>query len=899
MNQGSIVPGSGSSDTPEMSFSALFQLRSDDLRSEAEVETRLLAPLFARLGYPASTVIPKTAVPPLLVASGRRQASIRPDFLLRAVTGHAKVVVEAKDPGEGIQEAWGQAAGYALSYNATRPPEERIRWIIISNGHITSLYQHDSALPTLTLRLSDFVSGSPPYAALRALVKYQSADAVAPAALGFDIVAPAALNVHFEAAHQLIWRKQKLSPTDAFFEFCKFMFLKITEDKKREAAMAEGRTELFPLTTQWLTDQRATSSHPVRDLFHRLRDDLEAEIPNGKKRIFDHGETLRLSAETCRELILRFERINLSSIDEDLNGRMFEVFLNEAVRGKELGQYFTPRPIVDFMARIALQSFQDLRNAPKVLDACCGTAGFLIEAMAYQVAAISNDTRLQGGEPAEIERRIKNQLLFGIEANERVSRVARINMYLHGDGGSHIFHGDGLDNDPPVTDDLVAERRREIQEHRREISEGSFDLVLTNPPFSMTYNVGEPDEERILAQLRAWGESEALSDAEITAQLASANSMKSNILFMFRYYKLLRPGGEMLIVIDDTLLNGDTLLIVRRWILDHFVILGVHSLPFNAFFKAKANIKTSILHLRKKGDGMSMQGHVFMSILNNVGHDNSLGDTPARNNLNDVLNVWLEWQRTGQLTTIIRYNQDRSENLESPEEIWLTAPENLNVARLDAFYYSPELSRVREELRTAEAQGQVEIHLGRDFEQRPKLTAAQVRNLALSQEVLKYFEIGDVTRYGLIVSSTEGTIAELPSRGRYRVRAGDILVAINNSSRGTVVEVPDAFDGAICTTGFLVITPRGRQEGRLLWYALRSEAARKQIYYLAQTASQPELKQGAWADEFMIPFPLGTARQHALRLANEFQRNLGTLLNADSIRLQLGNDARPDNSECN
>lgn len=874
-----------------MSYSALFELRSDQLRSEAEVETRMLARLFDRLGYPSTAVVPKAGVPPLLVSSGRRQASIRPDFLLRASTGHVKVVVEAKDPAESVQEAWGQAAGYALSYNATRPAEERVRWIIISNGYITSLYQHDSAMPTLTLRLSDFVSGSPPYAALRSLVKYQAADAVAPAALGFDVVAPAALNVHFEAAHQLIWRKQKLSPTDAFFEFCKFMFLKITEDKRRETAMAEGRLALFPLTTQWLTEQRTTSPHPVRDLFHQLRDNLEAQIPEGKKRIFDPSETLNLSAETCRELILRFERINLSSIDEDLNGRMFEVFLNEAVRGKELGQYFTPRAIVDFMSRVGLYTFQDVRNPPKVLDACCGTAGFLIEAMAYQVAGISNDTRLQGDEPSRIERRIKSELLFGIEANERVSRVARINMYLHGDGGSHIFHGDGLDNDPEVTDDMLPERRRDVREHKTKITEGSFDLILTNPPFSMTYNVSEPDEERILAQLREWDENEMRSDVEITAQIAGAASMKSNILFLFRYYKLLRAGGEMLIVIDDTLLNGETSFTVRRWMLDHFVLLGVHSLPYNAFFKARANIKTSILHLRKKLDANDVQGHIFMSSINNVGHDNALRDTPERNNLNDVLNIWLDWQRTGRFDSVIRYNHDRDENLESPEEIWLLPPSELNVARLDAFFYSPELNRVRAQLCAERDAGQIEIYRGRDFVQRPRLTAGEVRALAHSQTLLRYFEIGDVTRYGLIVSTTEGTIDQLPSRGRYRVATGDILVAINNSSRGTVVEVPEAFDGAICTTGFMVLVPRDQEEGRLLWYALRSEAVRKQIYYLAQTASQPELKQGAWADLFMVPFPTGQNRARALSEANEFQRNLRTLLHADTIRLQLGEDA--------
>lgn len=90
-------------------------------------------------------------------------------------------------------------------------------------------------------------------------------------------------------------------------------------------------------------------SNPVRDiLFVKLRNDLEDEIHKGKKRIFEPGETLKLSASTISELIKTFQSINLASIDEDLNGRMFEVFSNAAVRGKELGQYFTPRPLVDF-----------------------------------------------------------------------------------------------------------------------------------------------------------------------------------------------------------------------------------------------------------------------------------------------------------------------------------------------------------------------------------------------------------------------------------------------------------------------------------------------------------------------------------------------------------------------
>lgn len=121
-----------------------------------------------------------------------------------------------------------------------------------------------------------------------------------------------------------------------------------------------------------------------------------------------------------------------------------------------------------------------------------------------------------------------------------------------------------------------------------------------------------------------------------------------------------------------------------------------------------------------------------------------------------------------------------------------------------------------------------------------------------------------MTRYGLVTSYSIGTIDELPTRGEYEVKEGDILFAINTSSRGTVARIPKELeDGAICTSGFLVIVPSSKEEGHLLWYSLRSEFCRKQVFYLAQTASQPELK--SWLEnEFVVPLPVGSARMEAL-----------------------------------
>jgi hypothetical protein len=181
--------------------------------------------------------------------------------------------------------------------------------------------------------------------------------------------------------------------------------------------------------------------------------------------------------------------------------------------------------------------------------------------------------------------------------------------------------------------------------------------------------------------------------------------------------------------------------------------------------------------------------------------------------------------------------------------------------------------------------GDIELMSGTDFILQQKLTRTKKDQMKKDGVKLRYIEISDVTRYGLITSHVAGTLDELPTRGEYLIKKGDVLMAINNSSRGTVVLVPKEFDGALCTSGFLVIKPKNEDDGFLLWYSLRSEYCRKQIYYLAQTASQPELKMGGWEQYFKIPMPSGALRKKALTEAKEFHTHLSSLLEADSFRL--------------
>lgn len=855
-------------------YSTLFDIDSSNLNNEAQVETRFITKLLKELGYKDEAILPKRRVPSLNIHDGISSKSKEVDFLLLDPDRNAFAVIEVKSPYEDINKAWGQAASYALSYNKDlKGGEKGIEWLLITNGLITALYPLDRATSLVTLRLEDFSSGSPPFVTLKNYLKYEKRRNVKKGEILFESVSPAELNKIFDQCHDLIWKKEKLSPTDAFYEFCKFIFIKIREDKKRHGNSLDVLSlHEIPLTLPWLNATEKTSRHPIRDvLFQQLREELEDNIIRyGKKRIFEKNETLNLSASTCRELVAKFQSINLSAIDEDLNGRMFERFLNQAVRGKELGQYFTPRTVVDFMTRIALETY-NLLEPPKTIDACVGTGGFLIEVMAYLIAKTRHDSRINNKQRGKLVRKICDECLFGIEANERVARIARINMYLHGDGGSHIFHGDGLDSNPGIKEDMTIERQDEVKDHAEKIEAGSFDLVLTNPPFSMSYDRANADEMSILVQ-------RPLADG--------LKKAKSNLLFLDRYHELLKPGGQLLIILDDTVLNGKTMQPVREWILNKFVLVSVHSLPFNAFFKAQANIKTSIIHLRKKTSDDEDQGCIFMSISNNIGHDNALSDTPERNNLVDILMSYFSWKDTGVLETQVIRNQDIYENLECSQQVWIVSPEKLVSDRLDAFYYAPDLKNIYRKLAQLEFDKKVILRKGKYFDSLQKMSKYRKNQLKASGKKIKYIEIGDVTHYGLIVKHIEGFIEELPTRGEYEIKAGDILMAINNSSRGTVVLVTRQFEGAICTSGFLVIRPRNSEEGKLLWYALRSEYCRAQIYYLAQTASQPELKKDTWNKEFIIPIPLGKLKEEAIKECDTFQYHISALSHTMPIQFE-------------
>lgn len=838
--------------------------KASDLNNEASVEALFVERLLKALDYPDNRVTRKESIAQIVIGQGSRKENYKPDYVLLDSTGEPIIVLDAKSPSENPEDYRYQVSSYALYLNQKFSDKNPVRYTIVTNAHRFVVYPWDSETPVFYLKFDEFQDSNEKWGELRANLSYLAFKQVAFTRDVFKFEKPeiTSLIKKFNEIHNLIRKKDSLGPTDAFYELSKVMFIKLREDAKIHKII-QSRIPIkedFVFSTDWIDSQTQVETNPFNSiLFRQIRDELEAKIRKGeKKRIFEKDEELKLKASTIYEVVRELQDYDLYGIDEDLNGRMFETFLNATVRGKELGQFFTPRGVVHYMvqtAPIRITSNPDKNiddNIPYILDGCCGSGGFLIDAMSEMTRKVDELHHLSKNDIYIYKRIIRNGHLYGVDSNEKISRVARLNMYLHGDGGSKIFKVDTLDKNFTIDPGINDEEKEGIQELRSVLDGDNrirFDAVITNPPFSISYKKSDENEKRILMQYEI---------AE-TASGSLASSEKSNVLFIERYNDLLKTPkglndvpGELLTIIDDTVLNGEDSQKYRDYILKHFIIVQIVSLPFNTFFRAQANIKTSMIHLRKKREG-DLQGDIFMAITNNIGHDDHQRDTPSRNNLPMVTDAFHEWQKTGERLSRIIHNEDKDEPLGCPLQIFTISPEELNPKRLDAFYYSPELKDARANVVKAYDAGRIDLKKGTDFRVIPTLKTKEIQE-CIGKE-FKYFEIGYVTIDGTIVKYDEGYFENLPTRARLRVEENDVIFAKNNSSRGTTVLVPAWYDGNLVTTGFIGIRPENYEEALILWSVMESEFFRKQVYYLAITASQPEVRENIFNEEFLIPYP--------------------------------------------
>lgn len=347
--------------------------------------------------------------------------------------------------------------------------------------------------------------------------------------------------------HCILRDVHKMDPGRAFDTISKILFIK----------MYVERSGLHGTFTIDYLDRRAATRLPTDPLVHEGLFE-QTKTYYRTEDLFTDNDKLEISEETFRRIVKLLERFDLSKTGDDIKGLAFERFLGTTFRG-ELGQFFTPRPVVDFMVELL-----GPREGESVCDPAAGSGGFLIRVFEHVREEIAKDiqrekdserSRIEAmGLPEEDEEReieaafarlnwellpsdennhpidtrvgrLAWQCIFGCDAEPRAARTAKMNMIMHGDGHGGIHYHDGLVDINGIFDNR-------------------FDVVMTNPPFGA--NVGSdqkvgmseetrvPDDPQYAYRYRgrygaAWEESHD--------RLLSASQKKTPILDLFEIGK--------------------------------------------------------------------------------------------------------------------------------------------------------------------------------------------------------------------------------------------------------------------------------------------------------------------------------------------------------------------------
>ena len=387
----------------------------------------------------------------------------------------------------------------------------------------------------------------------------------------------------FKSAHDALWGGGALAPTTAFDELDKLIFCKIWDERWRDNdPKSKGQPFNFQII-HYPEDQQNNKAKV--ELEKRIRDLYE----HGRKKdpeVFK--DDIKLDKHKIYTVVQYLQDINLSKTDLDAKGLAFQSFMGEFFRG-DFGQFFTPKPIVEFIVT-AIGVNKDW----KILDTSCGSGGFLLHAL----KAVRDDANeIFSDEIGSASWRdywhvFAEKHLFGIEINEQISRVAKMNMIIHDDGHTNIITNDGLKNN----------RTLEIENRNLNFQDGTFDLIMTNPPFGSTIKA---DEVGYYKEYELFEKN--LGFTEIKDRIADDNnknkwraSQSTQVLFLERCYKYLNEeNGYLAIVVPDGILTNSSSQYVRDWLIEKFRILSVVSLPQHTFAHVKAGVKSSILFLKK------------------------------------------------------------------------------------------------------------------------------------------------------------------------------------------------------------------------------------------------------------------------------------------------------------
>lgn len=345
----------------------------------------------------------------------------------------------------------------------------------------------------------------------------------------------------------VVARDSKSTRSDAQLnQLCNLLLLKLESD-------TNGSYEpTTPLMFQLSPAGEEYTARKMREQFKVLRK-IRPEV------FAEHDEPdLVLDDHTITQVVYELSGLDILDLRPEAISSAFQVFRRANLKAGE-GQYFTPYRVI----AAGIEAL-DIRLQDKVIDPACGTGGFLVEAF------LSVQKKSKGRLAAAQARTWAHRQVFGVDKDSINVKLTRAIMVGLGDGSTNIHIGDSIREDRWKAD---------YPQLQTPLSDGSFTVVVTNPPFGRNLKVSKVDSKRNTYSIAKQAKGDYV-DLEI------------GLVFLERAYRLLMSGGRLGIVLPETYFFSSTYDWLPRWLDSRFILRGVLNIPmeaFQGFCRAKTN----------------------------------------------------------------------------------------------------------------------------------------------------------------------------------------------------------------------------------------------------------------------------------------------------------------------
>ncbi|MDD3012398.1 MAG: N-6 DNA methylase [Candidatus Gastranaerophilales bacterium] len=340
----------------------------------------------------------------------------------------------------------------------------------------------------------------------------------------------------------------------------------------------------------------------IRNLFPKSKEDGTTLI-NGTIFVNENGDANLSQSTLFKNSIKKFKDFEkeygkFNHIDKDFKTKLYESFLKQSEGLKSLGQYFTPRKVVQSI--IEMSGIEDLKQGARFCDPFCGVGGFVLEPInLYRM----NDFKPKNG-------KINPPITYlgfdkGFEKDEeRTIILAKANMLL--------YLSEIISQNSNITEKFAEIFNQVFRLWKSNLGtlekiynkeEEKFDLIITNPPYVTS------------------GSSTIKNEVANNSDLSNfykVNAGGVEGLALEWIIRSLKKNGKAFVIIPDGILNRLNDKKIRKFILDECYLEAIISLPCKTFFTTPK--KTYILIITKKEDVEDKQDFpVFTYLISSIG----------------------------------------------------------------------------------------------------------------------------------------------------------------------------------------------------------------------------------------------------------------------------------------